>query len=254
MKKKTKQPAKLHTWHKDNAPVVEVEFWRIDSFMLATDRQIKVPRGDIESTYCADTLAHKKPSFPGWFLHNGLRYVNTGGCHWYWGDSHADCYELVEVKDFRQVPTKKQFCYSGTVVAHKGRNYVLVRPIIFTSRPFTIEEMQWHIRRAFALRFHSKRKRYEDFIYDELDEFGPDGTHGHHEKVAETFITAAFAELELIGKRKVPQSAADLRWLCGKTDPLILAAPWSQQTKPSTAKVTITASADDLLAAMIAKL
>lgn len=104
----------------------------------------RVPEGDIQAAYCADTFPKVKV-----FMHEGRLLANCGSHFSGAVQAAADCYPLIPADEYRG-PEPKQFTYEGREAAYQGQVFKLGRKVVFEASDPTVEEWQCLFRVLFA--------------------------------------------------------------------------------------------------------
>lgn len=104
----------------------------------------RVPEGDIQAAYCADTFPKVKV-----FMHEGRLFANCGSHFSGAIKAAADCYPLIPVDEYRG-PEPTQFTYEGREAAYQGAVFKLGPKVVFESSDPTVEEWRGLFRVLFA--------------------------------------------------------------------------------------------------------
>jgi hypothetical protein len=103
----------------------------------------RVPEGDIQAAYCADTFPKVKV-----FTHDGHPFANCGGHFSGPIAAGADCYPLILSSDYRG-PEPRRYSYEGLEAHYQGRKYKLGPKVLFAATDATVDE--W--RRLFRVQY-----------------------------------------------------------------------------------------------------
>lgn len=104
----------------------------------------RVPEGDIQAAYCADTFPKIKV-----FMHEGRLFTNCGGHFSGVIRAAADCYPLIPADEYRG-PEPKQFTYEGREAAYQGRVLKLGLKVVFEASDPTVDEWRRALRVLYA--------------------------------------------------------------------------------------------------------
>ncbi|MCI0540099.1 MAG: hypothetical protein L0Z50_33250 [Verrucomicrobiales bacterium] len=104
----------------------------------------RVPEGDIQAAYCAETFPKIKV-----FVHKGRLFTNCGGHFSGAVRAAADCYPLIPADEYRG-PEPKQFTYEGHDAAYQGQVSKLGRKVVFSASDPTVEEWRGLFRVLYA--------------------------------------------------------------------------------------------------------
>ena len=104
----------------------------------------RVPEGDIQGAYCADTFPKVKV-----FMHEGRLFANCGSHFSGAVRAAADCYPLIPADEYHG-PEPKQFTYEGREAAYQGQVFKLGRKVVFEASDPTVEEWRQLFRVLFA--------------------------------------------------------------------------------------------------------
>jgi hypothetical protein len=94
----------------------------------------RVPEGDIQAAYCAETFPKIKV-----FMHEGRLFTNCGGHFSGAVRAAADCYLLIPADEYRGLEPA-QYTYEGREAVYQGRIFKLGRKVVFSSSDPTVEE------------------------------------------------------------------------------------------------------------------
>lgn len=253
---------KLETWYRcdepDPSPVVFTEPWRF-GVLFGPSRV----NGDIHDTCNLEQISQDmngKGRVSKFFLHDGLRFISSGGAFNYSGGD-SDCYELVEVTPGLVLPKRRRYCYTGTAVTLQGRLHVMCRPRTFRSRPLTPDEWVWHLRCMFAYGgyfariYDGKPKAYRLFLQKEFTKYTE--CYSEKEKADENHRNEHIAvqrEMVEIEAGTIPTTADALAKIVVAQDPLWKNKPWTKPLPKLSKQVKLVGDADDFLADLLASI
>lgn len=134
---------------KDNLPLVTAEASPLPERVVTHWRRFssglwRVPEGDIQAAYCADTFPKVKV-----FMHQGRLFTNCGGHFSGAVRASADCYLLIRADEYRG-PEPRRYTYEGREAAYQGRVFKLGRKVVFSSSEPTVEEWRHLLRVLYA--------------------------------------------------------------------------------------------------------
>jgi hypothetical protein len=104
----------------------------------------RVPEGDIQAAYCADTFPKIKI-----FMHEGRLFTNCGGHFSGAIRAAADCYPIIPADEYRG-PEPARYTYEGREAAYQGQIFKLGRKVVFEASDPTVEEWQRLLRVLYA--------------------------------------------------------------------------------------------------------
>jgi hypothetical protein len=119
----------------------------------------RLPEGDIQAAYCADTFPKLKV-----FTHDRRVFANCGG--YFSGPvlAEANCYPLIPV-DIYSGPEPKQFSYEGRVASFQGREFKLGPKVVFAATDATVAEWQQLLRTLYADGgWFARQDTYQEFL------------------------------------------------------------------------------------------
>jgi hypothetical protein len=156
----------------------------------------RVPEGDIQAAYCADTFPKVKV-----FTHERRWFTNCGG-H-FSGPIRAavDCYPLIPADEYRG-PDPRRYTYEGCEAAYQGEVFKLGPKVVFEASDPTVEE--W--RRVFRVLYADGGMFAHGVTYLELldQRLSPK---------SENERTAHFKELAVCGSGTMPHTQTEMRQL-----------------------------------------
>lgn len=171
----------------------------------------RVPEGDIQAAYCADTFPKVKV-----FLHAGRLFVN-GGVH-FSGPirAAANGYLLLPADEYRG-PEPRRYTYEGREAAYKGEVFKLGAKVVFEASDPTVDE--W--RRLFRVLYadggmFAHGVTYLEFLDQRLS------------PKSENERAAHFKELAECGSGAMPRTQAEMRHLLDESD-AVATQPATQQ-------------------------
>ena len=104
----------------------------------------RVPEGDIQAAYCAETFPKIKV-----FMHECRLFTNCGGHFSGAVRAAADCYPLIPADEYRG-PAPARYTYEGREAAYQGQVFKLSRKVAFSSSDPTVEEWKRLFRVLYA--------------------------------------------------------------------------------------------------------
>lgn len=104
----------------------------------------RVPEGDVQAAYCADTFPKVKV-----FMHEGRLFTNCGGHFSGPISTAADCYPLIPADEYRG-PEPRQYTYEGREAAYQGQVFKLGRKVVFEASDPTVDEWRHLLRVLYA--------------------------------------------------------------------------------------------------------
>ncbi|MCI0541606.1 MAG: hypothetical protein L0Z50_40930 [Verrucomicrobiales bacterium] len=104
----------------------------------------RVPEGDIQAAYCADTFPKIKV-----FMHKGRLFTNCGGHFSGAVRAAADCYPLIPADEYRG-PEPARYTYEGREAAYQGQVFKLGRKVVFEASDPSIGEWRRLLRVLYA--------------------------------------------------------------------------------------------------------
>jgi hypothetical protein len=156
----------------------------------------RVPEGDIQAAYCADTFPKVKV-----FMHAGRLLANCGGHFSGPIRTAADCYPLIPADEYRG-PEPRRYSYEGCEAAYQDKVFKLGPKVIFEASDPTVDE--W--RRLFRVLYADGGMFAHGVTYIEfLDQ--------RLLPKSENERAAHFKELAECGSRTMPRTQAEMRQL-----------------------------------------
>ncbi len=156
----------------------------------------RVPEGDIQAGYCADTFPRIRV-----FMHEGRLFTNCGG---HFSDpvcAAADCYPLIPADEYRG-PEPTTYTYAGREAAYQGRVFKLGRKVVFAASDPTIEEWRRLLRVLYADGgYFAHGVTYLGFLTERLS------------PKSENEGAAHFKELAECGSGSMPRTQGEMRRL-----------------------------------------
>jgi hypothetical protein len=104
----------------------------------------RLPEGDIQAAYCADTFPQVKV-----FMHAGRLFASCGGHFSGPIRAAADCYPLIPADEYHG-PEPRRYTYEGSEAAYQGEVFKLGRKVIFESSDATVDEWRRMFRVLYA--------------------------------------------------------------------------------------------------------
>jgi hypothetical protein len=104
----------------------------------------RVPEGDIQAAYSAETFPRVKA-----FTHGGVLFTNGGGFSAGPVDAAANCYPLVPPNDYHG-PEPQRYTYEGREACFRGEVFKLGPKIVFVATDGTVEEWRRLLRAMYA--------------------------------------------------------------------------------------------------------
>ena len=104
----------------------------------------RVPEGDIQAAYCAETFPKIKV-----FMHEGRLFTNSGGYFSGAARAAADCYPLIPADEYHG-PEPARYTYEGRDAAYQGHVFKLGRKVVFEASDPTVDEWRRLFRALYA--------------------------------------------------------------------------------------------------------
>jgi len=104
----------------------------------------RLPEGDIQAAYCADTFPKVKV-----FMHAGRLFANCSGHFSGPIRAAADCYPLIPADDYRG-PEPRRYSYEGCKAACQGEVFKLGAKVVFEASDSTVDEWRRLFRVLYA--------------------------------------------------------------------------------------------------------
>ena len=104
----------------------------------------RVPEGDIQAAYCADTFPKVKV-----FTHNGRLFTNCGGHFSGPIRAAADCYPLIPTDEYCG-PEPRRCSYEGCEAVYQGDVFKLGPKVVFETADPTVDEWRRQFRVLYA--------------------------------------------------------------------------------------------------------
>lgn len=104
----------------------------------------RVPEGDIQAAYCADTFPKIKV-----FMHEGHQFTNCAGHFSSAIRAATDCYPLIPADEYRG-PEPRQYTYEGREAAYQGQVFKLGPKVVFETSDPTVDEWKHLLRVLYA--------------------------------------------------------------------------------------------------------
>lgn len=104
----------------------------------------RVPEGDIQAAYCADTFPKVKV-----FTHDGRWFANCGGHFSGPVLGTMDCYPLVHADEYHG-PEPRRYSYEGREATYQGEAFKLGPKVIFEASDPTVDEWRRLFRVLYA--------------------------------------------------------------------------------------------------------
>ena len=172
----------------------------------------RVPEGDIQAAYCADTLPKIKV-----FMHEGRVFANCGAHFSGTGAirAAADCYPLIPADEYRG-PEPRQYTYEGREAAYQGQVFKLGPKVVFETSDPTIDEWKHLFRVLYADGgYFAHGVTYLEFLNERLSPGSENEKAAHAKELAEC------------GSTSMPRTQAEMRRLL-KDNALPAQAPIQQ--------------------------
>jgi hypothetical protein len=156
----------------------------------------RLPEGDIQAAYCADTFPKVKV-----FMHAGRLFTNCGGHFSGPIRAAADCYPLIPADEYRG-PEPRRYTYEGCDAAYQGEVFKLGSKVVFEASDPTVDE--W--RRMFRVLYadggmFAHGVTYLEFLDQRLSPKSDNERAAH------------FKELAECGSGTMPRTQAEMRQL-----------------------------------------
>ena len=156
----------------------------------------RVPEGDIQAAYCAETFPKVKV-----FTHAGRLFTNCGGHSSGPIRAAADCYPLIPADEYRG-PEPRRYTYEGCEAAYKGNAFKLGPKVVFEASDPTVEEWRHLFRVLYADGgMFAHGVSYLEFLDQRLS------------PKSENKRAAHFKELAECGSGSMPRTQAEMRQL-----------------------------------------
>ena len=156
----------------------------------------RVPEGDIQAAYCADTFPKIKV-----FMQEGRLFANCGSHFSGAIRAAADCYPLIPADEYRG-PEPRQYTYEGREAAYQGQVFKLGTKVVFETSDPTIGEWKHLFRVLYADGgYFAHGVTYLEFLNERLS------PGSENEKAAHAM------ELADCGSTSMPQTRAEMRRL-----------------------------------------
>lgn len=140
----------------------------------------RVPEGDIQAAYCADTFPKIKV-----FMHEGRLFTNGGGHFSGPISAAADCYPLIPADEYRG-PEPARYTYEGREAAYQGDVFKLGRKVVFATSDPTIEEWRRLLRVLYADGgYFAHGVTYLEFLTERLSPKSENEKAAHAKELAE---------------------------------------------------------------------
>jgi hypothetical protein len=154
----------------------------------------RVPEGDIQAAYCADTFPRIKV-----FTHQGRLFTNCGGHFSGPIRTAMDCYPLIPADEYHG-PDPRRYSYEGCEAAYQGEVFKLGPKVVFEASDPTVDEWRRLFRVLYAdggLFAHGVT--YLEFLDQRLS------------PKSENERAAHFKELAECGSGAMPRTQAEMR-------------------------------------------
>ena len=182
------------TPNNNNPPLRVVTHWRRFSSGLW-----RVPEGDIDAAYCADTFPKIKV-----FTHEGRLFTNCG-CHYSkFFETEANCYPLVPADEYHGAESVP-YSYEGREAFWKGKTHRLGAKVIFVSSDPTVAEWRQLVRVLYADGgMFAAGCTYAEFLASRFDSRSENGS------------AVRLSELAQCETGNMPRTQEEMRRLLGK--------------------------------------
>lgn len=158
----------------------------------------RVPEGDIQAAYSADTFPKIKV-----FMHEGRRFTNCGGHFSGPIRAAADSYPLITPEEYCG-PEPLQYTYEGREGAFQGQVFKLGARVVFSASDPTVEEWKRLLRVLYADGgMFAHGVTYLEFLEQRIS------PHSENERVAHS------AEVAHCDSQSMPRTQDEMRRLLG---------------------------------------